>query len=368
MRLFHEGGSRVFKNESALGADYLPSEMPGREKEIQELASILRVVGDGRRPRNIVITGGTGTGKTTCVKYVLNQLKEYAKTAVAVHVNCWRSPTSVAVLSEIAEQLRLPVPRRGIASDEIMDRIRGHLESEKQILILVLDEVDRLLANNSPEVIYQFSRSEEIMGGRASVIAISNDTELPAKLDERIRSSLLQSRMEFQRYKAEQLKNILKDRAKNAFFPASIDEPVVALCAANAAKRGGDARVAITLLHQAGLKAERADASRVTIDNVRSAINEALIDTDFVNRHLPTLTEQEQSIVEALMSGPMTSGELYERLHRLKLSERMFQFYLKRLEDSNIIESEEVDVKPKGKTRLLRVTESFGRQEGDEKK
>ena len=362
MKLFHEGGSRVFKNESALGADYLPSEMPGREKELQELASILRVVGDGRRPRNIVITGDTGTGKTTCVKYVLNQLKEHSKTAVAVHVNCWRSPTSIAVLSEIAEQLHLPVPRRGIASDEIMDRIRGYLESEKQILILVLDEVDRLLANNSPEVIYQFSRSEEIMNGRASVIAISNDTEMPAKLDERIRSSLLQGRMEFQRYRAEQLKNILKDRAKNAFFPASIDEPVVALCAANAAKRGGDARVAITLLHQAGLKAERADAAKVTIDHVRAAINDTLVDTDFVNRHIVALSDSEKRIVEALASGPMISGELYERLRRLKLSERMFQFYLKRLEESNIIKSEEVDLKPKGKTRLLSVSSKITKE------
>jgi cell division control protein 6 len=162
--------------------------------------------------------------------------------------------------------------------------------------------------------------------------------------------------MEFQRYRAEQLKNILKDRAKNAFFPTAIDEPVVALCAANAAKRGGDARVAITLLHQAGLNAERADASRVTIDHVRSAIGETMVDTDFINRHLTALSDSEKKIVEALMGGPMTSGELYEKLHRLKLSERMFQFYIKKLHDSGILESEEIDVKPKGKTRMLRVS------------
>jgi len=59
------------------------------------------------------------------------------------------------------------------------------------------------------------------------------------------------------------------------------------------------------------------------------------------------------------MSSPMTSGELYERLHRLKLSERMFQFYIKRLEESNIIVSEEIDVKPKGKTRMLRLSSRF---------
>ncbi|MEM4134217.1 MAG: AAA family ATPase [Candidatus Micrarchaeia archaeon] len=355
MKLFYESDSSIFKNENALSLEYLPPEMPERETQLRELAFALSAASKGKRGRNILITGPTGSGKTSCTKYVLNQLTEFSQTPIAIYINCWNFTTSNAVLSEIAERLKLPLPRRGIAFDEIFKRIKEYLVLNNKILIVVLDEVDRLIANNSTEILYYLSRGDELANGRVSVIVISNDDEIAAKLDERIRSSLLESRIKFEKYNAFQLKKILMERAKLAFFSSAISEEAVALCAANAAKQGGDARVGISLLYQAGLNAEREGSKKLLLKHVKLALEEVKQETDFIARHFDSLSDPEKRIVNLLLSGPLTSGEIYEKLSDLGLSNRMLQFYITKLEESGILTSKEIDVKPKGRTKLISI-------------
>ncbi|MCX8202349.1 MAG: AAA family ATPase [Candidatus Micrarchaeota archaeon] len=353
MKLFYESDSSIFKNENALSLEYLPPEMPERETQLKELAAALNSSAKGKRGRNILVTGPTGTGKTSCVKYVLNQLTEFSQTPIAIYINCWNFTTSNAVLSEIAERLKLPLPRRGIAFDEIFKRIKEYLTVSNKVLVVVLDEVDRLLANNSTEILYYLSRGDELASGKISVIVVSNDDELPAKLDDRIRSSLLESRVKFEKYTAFQLKKILSERAKLAFFSSAITEEVVALCAANAAKQGGDARVGISLLYQAGLNAEREGSNKVLIKHIKLALEEVKNETDFIARHFDSLSDTEKRIVNLLLTGPLTSGEIYEKLSDLGISNRMLQFYITKLEESGMVTSQEIEVKPKGRTKLI---------------
>ncbi|MCS7109398.1 MAG: AAA family ATPase [Candidatus Micrarchaeota archaeon] len=353
MKLFYESDSSIFKNENALSLEYLPPEMPEREGQLREIAFALNPVIRGKRGRNILITGPTGSGKTSCVKYVLNQLNEVSQTPISIYINCWNFSTSIAVLSEIAERLMLPIPRRGIAFDEIFRRIKEYLLLNNKVLIVVLDEVDRLIASNSIDAIYYLGRGDELAAGRISVVLISNDDELPAKLDDRIRSSVLETRIKFERYTAFQLKKILNERAKLAFFSSAISEEVVALCAANAAKQGGDARIGISLLYQAGLNAEREGSDKILIKHVRLAIDEVKNQNDFISRHFDSLSDIEKRIVNILLLGPVTSGELYEKLSDLGISNRMLQFYITKLEESGIVTTKEIEVKPKGRTKLI---------------
>ncbi len=353
MKLFYESNSKIFKNENALSLEYLPPEMPEREGQLKELASLLNPISKNRRARNILITGSTGTGKTSCTKYILNQLMDFTQIGIPIYINCWQFSTSHAVLSEIAERLSLPLPRRGISFDEIFNRVKEYLIKNNKILVVVLDEVDRLIANSSTEILYYLSRGDELMNGRSSVIVISNDNDLASKLDDRIRSSLLEYRMKFEKYTAFQLKRILNERAKLAFFTSAIGEEAIALCAANASKQNGDARVAISLLYQTGLNAERDNSSRLMIKHVKMAIEEVKKETDIISRHFDSLSDIEKRIINILLNGPVTSGELYSRLSDTKLSDRMFQFYINKLEESQLISSEEVKVRPKGRTKLL---------------
>jgi len=352
MKLFHEGGSRVFRNESVLDPSFMPDHLVHREKELRELADILKVTADGRKPQNILVSGQPGTGKTSSARYVLNQLADFTKRAHSVYINCWQAASDTAVLSEIALSLKIAMPRRGVAADEIAERILEVLAKENKIAILVLDEVDRLMAQGGEATLYRFSRSEELGKAKVALIGITNDVEFVAKVDERIRSSLAQQRIEFERYRVAELKDILNERVKLAFHSAVVDPDAVALCAAHAAKHGGDARIAISLLRAAGLEAERAGSAKVTVEHVRSAIDRIVLTK--AERKIEEMSEIEQSIVSELMKGPRASGELYDKLEGTA-TERIVRDYLDKMVRSGVLVSEEVDVKPKGKTRMFRL-------------
>ena len=66
--------SNIFKNKEVLRPSYVPDILPHREKNIEELASILVPALKGETPSNVFIYGKTGTGKTAVTRYVGKQL------------------------------------------------------------------------------------------------------------------------------------------------------------------------------------------------------------------------------------------------------------------------------------------------------
>jgi len=72
-----ERASRIFKNRETLRPDYIPDELPHRDKEIYKLAEILfHPLLRGDRPSNVFIYGYPGTGKTATTKHVFKAIKE----------------------------------------------------------------------------------------------------------------------------------------------------------------------------------------------------------------------------------------------------------------------------------------------------
>jgi len=90
-------------------------------------------------------------------------------------------------------------------------------------------------------------------------------------LDPRVVSSLSEEEIVFNPYDAAELRNILLDRAKLAFFDGVLTESALNLCAALAAAEHGDARRALDLLRVAGEVAERVGADKITDEHIREA-------------------------------------------------------------------------------------------------
>ncbi|MCX8174932.1 MAG: AAA family ATPase [Candidatus Micrarchaeota archaeon] len=352
--------NQIFKNEEALLPDFLPQQLPGREREIQELVFCLKPAAEGKQPQHALLFGPSGTGKTTVARFVLKELSEYSQHPLPVYVNCWERSSRFSVFSAICDALGEFMPRRGIAADEIFGRIVEIAKKEGRVPVVVLDEADRLCASQDGlQVLYDLCRAGEVHSLKIGAIAITNDEQFHIRLDPRVRSSFIQNSLAFSPYSALQLREILRQRSELAFMPGALEADVVPLCAAVAFKNGGDARVALHLLLSAGKEAERQNASRVCVEHVRQVQSQSLEASSVkAERKLPQMDEVDQKIValikEAGKSG-IESGKLYEKLRRT-IGERALRNRIEALEKSGIISTEELQLR-QGRTRLIRIKE-----------
>ncbi|MFH1751129.1 MAG: AAA family ATPase [Candidatus Micrarchaeota archaeon] len=359
--------SPILRNMNALMPEYGPPALLHRERHLREIADALNPALKHAPPQNLLIHGPTGTGKTSCARHVLSELSEYSSKVACIYINCWESPSKQAILSILAENLSESLPRRGLADDEIFQRIIQRLKYEKKTPIIVLDEVDRLMHKNEAEILYNFSRANENYQVSFGIIGITNVPEIFYSFDERMRSSLRFKELRFEKYSPQQLKDILAERAKIALFPGACSLEALALCAAHGAKNGGDARVAIETLMQAGLRADNSGKSRIDVADVKEITGKSAEASLLKNERL--MGENERMLLNLLMDAKkegktLTSGELYSKFNSIRekkglpaISERQIMNYVQMFEAAKMITAElSDDPKSKsGKTKLIRL-------------
>lgn len=130
---------------------------------------------------------------------------------------------------------------------------------------------------------YNFTRANERISSEQfiSLIGISNSLTFKDKLDPRVKSSLSEEELVFNPYTIEQLKQILLDRCKLAFYDDVVPSGVINLCAAIAGRETGDARKAIDLLRVAAEIAERSMTMKISEEHIRHAQKKIDSDTNF---------------------------------------------------------------------------------------
>jgi len=345
-------GKGVFRNEDAFNPEFLPEEVIGREAEVREMAFNLKPAGEKRRPTSMVLYGPPGTGKTCCTRHVLKELTEYTQRAEPIYINCWRHSTRTAVLSVILEKFDAIMPRRGISSEELLQRTVELVRKSGKIPIVVLDEADALIDEEESGIFYDLLRMGETEKLNVGVIAITNREDMLSLLDRRIRSSLMQAEVEFKRYAPGELKDILRDRAKVGLVPGSWDEEALGVCAAFAGKNGGDARIGITLLWLAGRRAE-AGSGHITVKEVEESKNKVL--QEIKEKREELLDEEDRALMGFIKKkGRATSGEIYSVFKGV--SERSVREHLGKLGSMGLLETESITEEgKKGRTRVFRA-------------
>ncbi len=272
--------NNIFKDKSVLQSNYRPSEIPHREEQIKQVASILAPVLRGERSSNIFLYGKTGTGKTLSVLYVKDELlkrvkKENDFKLRIEYLNCKLkkvSDTEYRILAELVKKLGGKVPNTGLPTETVYNKFIDLLDSEKQILVLILDEIDQAVKKISTDFLYNLTRlNSELSKTQIGVVGISNNLTFLEGIDPRVRSSLSEEEVVFPPYNAIQLQEILNQRAKCSFKESVVEEGVVAKCAAFAAREHGDARRALDLLRIAGEIAERGGSKKILLKHIDEA-------------------------------------------------------------------------------------------------
>ncbi len=363
-------GSAIFVDREKLLPDYIPDRLPHREEEIRRLAGILVPVLQGSRPSNVLIYGLTGTGKTAVTLFVLRGLAARAPRFGArfryTYINTRKNDTSYRVIAEIARGMGLRIPHTGLSISYIYERYVEALEKWRGIHILVLDEIDYHVKKQGDDLLYKLLRiNEELARSKVSVIGITNDVNFVENLDPRVRSSLGEIEIVFPPYNAEQLEDILWERAKEAFNPEAITIDVVRYCAALAAREHGDARRALDLLRVAGEIAERQGDKRVTITHVKQAALE--IEHGRIERIVATLPFHTKIVLQAIITnvkihGKTTTGETYNTYTKLvktygyePLTQRRVSEIINELDMLGVVNAVVVNRGRYGKTKIIKI-------------
>jgi cell division control protein 6 len=292
----------IFKSRDVLRPTYTPSELPHRNEQINGLASVLVPALRGETPSNVLIYGKTGTGKTAVAKYVGKELEEASlgdMKCTVIYINCEVVDTQYRILAHLARHFDKEIPMTGWPTDQVYAEFRNAVDSEKQVVVIMLDEVDKLVRKGD-DVLYNLSRiNSDLLRSKVSIIGISNDLKFTEFLDPRVKSSLGEDEIIFPPYNAEQIRDILEQRAKLSFSPGVLQESVIPLCAAFAAQEHGDARKALDLLRISGELAERARSAVVAEDHVRSAREK--IEQDRVEEVIKTLPTQSKLVLYSIV-------------------------------------------------------------------
>ncbi|MEM4755795.1 MAG: orc1/cdc6 family replication initiation protein [Candidatus Woesearchaeota archaeon] len=269
----------LFVNKAVLQSTYEPTVLLHREKEIMALANIIAPALKLEKPSNVFIYGKTGTGKTLTTTHVTKQLLQVAKNKdiplKILYVNCKLknvADTEYRLIAHLAREFGKAIPPTGLPTEEIYKIFFSAIDNQKQVIILVLDEIDYLVKKIGDGILYNFTRiNSELSTATLTLVGISNDLLFIEHVDPRIKSSLSEEELVFAPYNAFQLQDILRERAKKAFKEGVLETGVIEKCAAYAARDHGDARRALDLLRVAGEIAERQDSRTITIAHLDSA-------------------------------------------------------------------------------------------------
>ena len=143
-------------------------------------------------------------------------------------------------------------------------------------------------------ILYTLTRTDNV-----SVLSISNYLDFKNLIKSRVTSSLNDKEIVFPPYGANQLSDILSERAELSFNENVLEDDVIPLCSAMAAKEEGDARYALDLLKNAGELAFDNDCKKVTSEHVKQAKDR--IEHNKISEIISTLPIQQQRVLEAIL-------------------------------------------------------------------
>jgi len=361
----------VFRDREVLRHDYVPIHLPHRENEIKRVGEVVAPALKECRCSNLFIYGKPGTGKTAVTKYVLKRVQEKAKELDAPvtvsYINCRYVGTEYRVFYYLCSSIGIKVPFTGLALGEIFDRFKSGIDLRKNLLIVVLDEIDALVKAKGDSLLYELTRiNETLTRSKVSLIGISNDLRFKEWLDPRVLSSLSEEEIVFRPYNASELRDILAERAKLAFHDGVLTDGALSLCSALAAAEHGDARRALDLLRVAAEIAEREGAKQITEEHVRLA--EKRIEHNRVFeaiKNMPLHSKLVLCSVYLLSKAKVNyaiTGDIYEVYRELcnetgisPLTQRRVSTLISELDTMGLLNSRVVSMGRYGRTKKIRL-------------
>lgn len=334
---------------------------------VMELAPILM----GNAVSSVFVYGNPGTGKTGLILELIKELEEEATkngiTLKTAYVNCSENRTEIVILLEVLNQLvrDREYPKMGWNRAKAIDEFNKVIDELQCHVLVVLDEVDYVLKEAGDDILYRLSRINSDKKLPVSSLIISNDVRVSDYIKPRTQSTIGRVKVIFSPYTAEELGDILKERARFAFKEGVVSEPVLKKIAEIEAARDGDARKALELLDNCAKNAIAKKRTKITLDLVDEA--DATLERDQMLNVIASLTQHQKLVYLAILNnqkkiiGGADVYKLYletcESYNTKPLTERRVRSFVVGLNETGLIQSEVGWLSDlKKKTRKIEIT------------
>jgi len=367
--------NKFFTNGEVFSNTYTPESLPGRAKQMMEIVAYIE--GCYERNQHLFISGKTGTGKTAVAKHVImhhipNEYDVYdrgrdkvifnmnGKNGIVLYANCRRNSTKLRLLKKLNN-----IVSESHVSHRSWSDARdwfGKYTSNFDFAVLILDEIDAL---EDSGILYDFSRWGDDYKTVLSVIAISNKLTSMDNLDTSTKSSYTATNLQFPAYQANDLIEILNDRAKLGLVENALDDAVIPDIASRAALDGGDARLAIHLLKMACEIAGLRNIDLVDIECANIAYKK--VNANMIVAPIADISLHEKICLYAITNivkkwGKANTGIIYKEYQRLSnklgydpLTPRRITQYIDVFNDLGIINAKQVSRGRHGRTKLVTI-------------
>lgn len=339
--------SEIFQDRSKLSSRYIPTDLPHREKQIEQIQQAFKesYSNPDKFPLMVLqIIGPAGIGKTsTVLKFSKILGEDFAKSRLKIktaYVNLkLQGGNKYAIYKFLLERIAPELPAQGLSAEEMLRYLLRYLSENKIYALIILDEIDYLIkVTKDSGIIYDLTRLNEFdpdkPGNVKGVIFIARSIEFYSKLDQAELSTLGRVPMEFPIYSIKQISDILISRCSEAFHAKVIGSDVIDEVSkiTTSTTVNGDIRYALDLLLYAGNLAESQGTGRVHLDQIRKVHGQ--IHPSITTEEMEELSKNQIltliALVRALRLKKKQYVELKEiRSHALELIE---EFKLKKLD------------------------------------
>jgi cell division control protein 6 len=269
------------KNAQVFNISYTPGEILIRS-ELERVTDDLADYVNLGLPRHIIIYGSKGSGKTLSALIMAKALRD-TKSVPYFYVNVRENPTSTKIYRNIAHLFG-----KGHEVEEVKNRCDEMLSSRS---LVVLDEVDFL---QDYDILYHITRHT-----KANLILLTQKVYWYKNMnDESVKSSLQPDHIVFHEYSTEEIREILRMRAKEGLNEYD-KESLGLLSALLVRDYRSDARIGIKALEILGRSNKWDD------DSIKTALKQAYVEVE--GETLKNLGDRDLLILAALVKNQDTN-------------------------------------------------------------
>lgn len=347
----------LFKNRDLFELDHLPEHFAHRESQMNSLKFCINPALHGARPVNALCLGPPGTGKTTAIFKLFEEIEAHSTKVVPVYVNCQIDSTRYAVFYQLYRKIvgHAP-PSSGISFKRIFEKVAEHSANNGVVLVVALDDVNYLFHEKEIDhILYSLLRAHETCpGAKMGVIAVLSEPAMRYVLDPRVASVFQAEEITFPLYTKAELKDILGKRAQLGFYPGVLSDEVLDRIVGYT-ELSGDLRVGIDLLKRSGMSAERRASKVISSDDVDSSYERSrLVHLTYA---LKSLKEDEVLVLRlAAENDASRAGDLYRKFHdETGAGYTRFHEILNKLDAIRLIDTDFSGSGTRGRSRVIKM-------------